>query len=107
MARATHAAQIDLRFRNPAREFVRLGVSICAGYFAREFHLFGHAPGSEQTGRLGPWRSAFSEARARPGVVFGPVLARAFARLALILRALVAAARSRTLLYNCMHGRTD
>src|SRR5262249_2573140 len=45
--------------------------------------------GSEQTGKLNPWRRAFRQARARPCAVFGPVLARAFARLALILRSLV------------------
>src|SRR5262249_18660866 len=43
----------------------------------------------EQTGRLSAWRSAFLAARARPRVVRGPVLARAFARLAVILRSLV------------------
>src|SRR5262249_2729608 len=45
--------------------------------------------GLEQTGRLSPWRSAFLAARARPSAVFGPVLASAFARLALILWSLV------------------
>src|SRR6476619_1269722 len=45
--------------------------------------------GLEQTGRLSAWRSAFLAARARPWAVLGPVLARAFARLALILRSLV------------------
>src|SRR5262249_28839075 len=43
----------------------------------------------EQTGTLRAWRSAFLGARARPRVVCGPVLARALARLALILRSLV------------------
>src|SRR6476619_6812575 len=43
----------------------------------------------EQTGRLSAWRSAFLAARARPSAVFGPVLACAFARLALILWSLV------------------
>ena len=89
MARITHAAQIDLRFGDPAREFFYSGVGVWPGNFARErLHLFGKA-GSEQTGRLNPWRSAFRAARARPRAVFGPVLARAFARLALILRSLV------------------
>ena len=40
-------------------------------------------------GRLSPWRSAFLAVRARPLSVFGPVLACAFARLALILWSLV------------------
>src|SRR5262249_24785243 len=39
--------------------------------------------------RLKPWRKAFLVERARPCWVFGPVLARAFARLVLILRSLV------------------
>ena len=42
MARVTHAAQIDLRFGDPAREFLDFGVGVCPGNFARErFHLFG------------------------------------------------------------------
>src|SRR6187431_2359172 len=45
--------------------------------------------GLEQTGMLRAWRSAFLAVRARPWAVLGPVLARAFARLALILRSLV------------------
>src|SRR3954463_13070346 len=45
--------------------------------------------GLEQTGRLSAWRSEFLAARARPWAVLGPELARAFARLALILRSLV------------------
>src|SRR5262249_27918231 len=43
----------------------------------------------DRTGRLSPWRSAFPAARARPWAVRAPVLARAFARLASILRSLV------------------
>src|SRR5262249_58029634 len=43
----------------------------------------------DQRGRLSAWRSALLAARARPRVVRGPVLARAFARLAVILRSLV------------------
>src|SRR5215467_166987 len=45
--------------------------------------------GSKEAGRLKPWRSAFRAACERPGAVFGPVLARALARLALTLRSLV------------------
>src|SRR5262249_24480506 len=45
--------------------------------------------GLEQTGRLSAWRREFLAARARPSAVFGPVLACAFARLALILWSLV------------------
>src|SRR5262245_25222138 len=45
--------------------------------------------GSERTGRLSPWRCAFLVERALPAAVFGPVLACALARFALILRSLV------------------
>jgi hypothetical protein len=45
--------------------------------------------GSEWMGRLSPWRSALRAERAREFAVFGPVLARALARFAAILRALV------------------
>ena len=66
MARITHAAQIDLRFGDLAREFLDFGVGAGPGNFARKrFHLFGQC-GSEQTGRLKPWRSAFRAERARP-----------------------------------------
>jgi hypothetical protein len=55
MACMAHAAQLDVRFGDAAREL--LGC-----------------------------RVAFLDARARPRVVCGPVLARAFARLAAIFR---------------------
>ena len=88
MARITHAAQIDLRFGNPARQFQDFGFGVWPGNFARErVHLF-RKKGSEETDTLKPWRSAFRAVRARPCAVFGPVLARALARFALILRAL-------------------
>src|SRR5262245_986976 len=45
--------------------------------------------GSERTGRLNPWRRAFLVERALPSAVFGPVLACALVRFALILRSLV------------------
>ena len=42
MARVTHAAQIDLRFGDPAGEFLDFGVVAGRGNFARErFDLFG------------------------------------------------------------------
>jgi hypothetical protein len=42
MARMTHAAQIDLRFGDPPREFFYSGVGVWPGYFTREhLHLFG------------------------------------------------------------------
>src|SRR5262249_4693614 len=51
------------------------------------------APGlairAQAFGKLNPWRRAFGAVRVRPRAVFGPVLARAFLRLALILRSLV------------------
>ena len=42
MARVTHAAQIDLRFGDPARELLGFSAGVCPGNFARErFDLFG------------------------------------------------------------------
>ena len=42
MARITHAAQIDLRFGHPAREFLELAVGVWPSNFMREgFDLFG------------------------------------------------------------------
>jgi hypothetical protein len=42
MSRMTHAAQIDLRFGDSAREFLNPGVGFWPGNFARERpHLFG------------------------------------------------------------------
>ncbi len=42
MARITHTAQIDLRFGDPAREFLDFSVGVGPGNFAREhFDLFG------------------------------------------------------------------
>jgi hypothetical protein len=42
MARVTHAAQIDLRFGDPARVFLDFGISVYPGNFACErVHLFG------------------------------------------------------------------
>lgn len=36
MARITHAAQIDLRFGDSAREFLHFGISVCPSNLARE-----------------------------------------------------------------------
>ena len=85
----THAAQIDLRFRDSAREFMDFRVGAGAGNFARKRLNLSDNPGSESTGRLSAWRSEFRAERALPCLVFGPVLARALARFALILRMLV------------------
>src|SRR5271169_1602327 len=42
MAPGTHAAQIDLRFGGPAREFLDFGAAVGPGDFARErFNLLG------------------------------------------------------------------
>ena len=42
MARVSHAAQIDLRFGNLAREFSDFGAGVAPGNLVRErFHLFG------------------------------------------------------------------
>src|SRR5262249_60966977 len=45
--------------------------------------------GLERTGRLSPWRRAFLAEWALPQAAFGPVLARAFARFAFVLPALI------------------
>src|ERR1039458_2584003 len=50
--------------------------------------------GSALMGKLKPWRRAFCAALDLPRVVLGPVLALAFSRFALILRALVMPHRS-------------
>ena len=90
MARVTHAAQIDLRFGDPACEHL----DVSAGVRPRDLtceglHLFRQALG--RTGRAGSTRGGmhFSPSGRGRDEVFGPVLARAFARLALILRSLV------------------
>lgn len=42
MARVPQAVQIDLRFGDPAREFLDFSGGICAGNFARKrFHFLG------------------------------------------------------------------
>ena len=42
MSRMTRAAQVDLRFGDPAREFLNPDVGFWPGKFARErLHLFG------------------------------------------------------------------
>jgi hypothetical protein len=52
MARVAHAAQTDLRFGDPACEFLDFGVGVWPGDFARErFHLFG-------PNRIGIYRQA-------------------------------------------------
>ena len=51
MPRITHAAQIDFRFSDPAREFLDFGVGVCPGDFARElFHFFAHEPTAQMRG---------------------------------------------------------
>src|SRR6516162_5725613 len=57
--------------------------------FRVSFSTSADKAGSKETDRLKAWRSALRAACERPCVVFGPVLARALARLALILRSLV------------------
>ena len=90
MSRLADSKQIDLRFSDQARglpEFPgwrsppaisRASASTCSDN-----------TGSEQTGKLNPCRRALRAARARPYRVRGPVLAREFARLTLILSSLV------------------
>ena len=88
MARLTHAAQIDLRFGHLARQFQEFGAGGGPGDVARQrVDRFGK-------NRIRNNRHAQAVARplravrARPGAVFGPVLARALARFALVLRGL-------------------
>ena len=89
MARISHAAQIDLRFGDPARELLDFGVGPWPGNFARErFHLFGQG-WIGANGQAQPVAKRVSRRASAALAVFGPVLARAFARLALILRSLV------------------
>jgi hypothetical protein len=57
MARVTHAAQIDLRFSGPAREFLDFGTGVGPGDFAGErFNLLGQ-------GWIGTHRQAQSVAK--------------------------------------------
>jgi hypothetical protein len=87
--RRTHAAKSDLRFGDLACELLdfRIGVRACQAS-GECFNLL-RKYGAECMGTLNAWRSALVADLARPCAVFGPVLARAFARLALILDALV------------------
>jgi len=87
MSCVAYASQIDLRFREAASQLADFGVGGCPGNFVREcFHFFGQ-------GRIGIKRQTQTAATRvscrRPCAVFGPVLARAFWRLALILESLV------------------
>ena len=89
MARIPHAAQIDLCFGDAARELLDFRIGVGPGNFARKrFHLLGQ-------GWIGTNRQAqpmakrvSRRANAAPSGLRA-VLARAFARLALILRSLV------------------
>ena len=83
MAGISHAAQIDLCLGDLARQLVGFRISCASVSTSLDNAVL------EQTGRLSAWRSEFLAARARPWAVLGPELARAFARLALILRSLV------------------
>ena len=85
-----HAAQIDLRFRDAASVLPHFGVRACAGDFARErFHLFGQDWIAIQRQTQTVAMRVSRRAETRPCGVFGPVLDRAFAWLALTLASLV------------------
>jgi hypothetical protein len=77
------------RFGGLARELLDFCVSARPRKVARQRFDLLRQTRVERMGRLNPWRSAFLEEAARPRAVFGPVLARAFARLARIFRSLV------------------
>ena len=84
------AAQIDLRFCDPARGLMKFCAFASPPAIARASASTSSAnTGSEQTGKLNPCRSALRAARQRPYRVRGPVLARKFARLALVLSSLL------------------
>jgi len=89
MSRTPHAAQIDLTFSDLTRELLDFRSGIGPAISRASASTSSDTAGLEQAGRLNPWRRAFLATRARPRAVCGPVLARAFARLALILRSLV------------------
>src|SRR6516225_222402 len=89
MSRTPHAAQIDLTFSDLTRELLDFRSGIGPAISRASASTSSDTAGLEQAGRLNPWRRAFLATRARPRAVCGPVLARAFARFALIFRSLV------------------
>jgi hypothetical protein len=66
MARAPHAAQINLRFGNAAREFLDFRASVRSSHFARERRNFLRQIGVDKNGQAQPWRCAFLAERALP-----------------------------------------
>src|SRR5262245_55382772 len=89
MTRAPHAAQINLRFGNAAREFLDFRASVRSGHFARECLNFLRQIGVDKNGQAQPVAVHISRQAGSALSVVGPVLARAFARLALILPAVL------------------
>jgi hypothetical protein len=90
MTCAPHAAQINLRFCNSAREYLDFRASVRSGNFARERLNFLRQNGVDKNGQAQPVAVCISRraGSALSGFV-GPLLARAFARLALILPAVL------------------
>ena len=66
MARRPHAAQINLRFGNAAREFLDFRASVRSGNFARECLNFLRQNRVDKNGQVSPWRCAFLAERALP-----------------------------------------
>jgi hypothetical protein len=86
VARISHAAQIDLRFGNSAREVSDLGDGVAtSNLVGKRFHRFGQGwIGANR--QVQPVTQCVSRGAGAALARFGPVLARALARLALILR---------------------
>ena len=82
MTCAPHAAQINLRFGNAAREFLDFRASVRSGNFARECLNFLRQIGVDKNGQAQPVAVRISRRAGERSS--GPCL-RAFARLALIL----------------------
>ena len=89
MARMTHAAQINLCFCDATCEFIDFSVGARTCNLARQFLELLRRCGIGKNGETEPVATSVSGRAALPSAVFGPVLARALARLALILRSLV------------------
>jgi hypothetical protein len=90
MARSPYATQVNLRFSAIRRASSRISEVAPAPAISRASgSTCSDKAGLKRTGRLSPWRRAFLAEWALPGAVFGPVLARAFARFAFVLPTLI------------------
>ena len=84
MARVTRATQVDLSFGDSPCELLHFGVGVIPAIWRATTRLYRSKPADSNHAER-----RFGE-RLRPCLVFGPVLARAFARFALTLRSLAA-----------------